>query len=178
MSEPRNGLSALSMALIASLIVNALLIGLVAGGALGKKGERSHGHRGGADFQMARELETIVPEGNRGEIRQAFREAFVQSRGQWREKREARRAMMTALSAEPFEPQSLEDAFARMREADTALTRNFQTTLVEQIARLSDSERAELVAWLETVERERRERRERRGERRGERGDQPPPSRD
>ncbi len=177
MSEPRKkGLSALAMALIASLVVNALLVGLVIGGALGKPGERHRGHRGGGDdFMIARGLQSIVPESRNGEIRQAFREAFVQSRGQWREKREARRAMMDAISREPFEPATLDAAFERMRAADTALTRNFQETLVTQISELSDTERAELADWLEAVERERRERRE---ERRDRRGDGPPPPRD
>lgn len=177
MSEPRKkGLSALAMALIASLVVNALLVGLVIGGSLGKHDERHRGHRGGGDdFMIARELQSIVPESRNSEIRQAFREAFMQSRGQWREKREARRAMADAISAEPFEQAALDEAFARMRKADEALTRNFQETLVTQIADLSDAERAELAAWLEEVERERRERRE---ERRGRRGDGPPPPHD
>lgn len=171
-------LTPLAIALIISLVANALLIGLVIGGLIGKP-RGGHG-RGGSDYMIARGIQDIVPEGERNEIREAFHLAFEDSRADWQTKREARREFMAALSASPFSKAEIDRSFEDMRAADTALTRSFQATLSEQIAALSDAQRAELVDWLEDVEARRRERRERRrrhrgGDRDGPRGNDPPP---
>jgi uncharacterized membrane protein len=165
MSEKR-ALSGLAVGLVISLIANALLIGVLVGGWLG---EPDRGHRGprGGDHMVARGIEAIVPETNRGEIREAFGQAFRESRSAWRDKREARQTMVEAIAQTPFDKTELENAFERLRVADAAMTRAFQTTLVSQVSELSDSERADLVVWLEEMQGRRAERRrERRSERR------------
>lgn len=159
MSKSRR-ISGLAVALVVSLVVNALLVGLVLGNMLARPhhdhDRRGGGPRGGGDFAIARGIERVVPEAERAEIRSAFRAAFRSSRTQFMRKREARQGLIEALGAEPFEPATIDRAFGEMREADRALTERFQSVLSEQIAGLSDAERAELVNWMQEVEARRR----------------------
>lgn len=167
MSE-RSRFSTLAVALVASLVVNALLVGLVLGNVMGRPhhnhDRRERGPRGGGDFAIARGIERVVPEEDRAEIRSVFREAFRSSREQFIAKREAREGLNEALAAEAFNPAAVDRAFANMREADRALTERFQTVLSEQIGSLSDAERAELVTWMQEVEARRRRHFQRRRE--------------
>ncbi|WP_084419543.1 periplasmic heavy metal sensor [Henriciella litoralis] len=157
-------LSPLAIALAVSLIANALLVGLVLGDRLAPRSDhRGPPRGGGGDFTIARGIDQIVPEGERNEIRQAFRSAFMDSRERFQDKREARDALTEALAQTPYNKTAVDQAFERMRRTDTELTRSFQTVLSEQLSGLSDAQRAELVTWLEEVESRRQERRERRG---------------
>ncbi|WP_018147565.1 periplasmic heavy metal sensor [Henriciella marina] len=172
----RKRLSSLSIALIVSLVANALLIGFLVGGQLGERDHRRHGPRG-ADHMIARGIQSIVPDDEREGIRDAFRDAFRSASGSWREKRQARDDLVAALSSSPFDPAAVDNAFLAMRTADARLNETFQTALSDQIAALSPEQRAELVAWLEEVEARRAEARAERPERRGGREDRdgPPP---
>lgn len=180
MSE-RSRLSRTSIALIVSLVANALLIGFLVGGQLGERERERRGPRGGTEHMIARGIESIMPERERGEIRTAFRDAFRSARGQWQEKRMARDRLIEALRQTPFDRAAIDQAFADMRAADVSLNENFQTTLTDQLAELDDAQRLELVEWLEEVEARRAERRGRSDRRGGPDGDGdrrgPPPPR-
>ncbi len=177
MSRAR-ALPPLAIVLVISLAVNALLIGLFAGNLLGRPdhpGDR--GPRGGnSDFMMARSIEDVVPEADRDQIRQAFRQAFRDSRDIWTEKRAARTALSEALAAEPFDAAAVDQAFADMRAADQALTARFQSVLSQELADLSVEQRATLVERLNEINRRRMERVDRHKDRRGppDDGDGPP----
>lgn len=176
----RKRLSRTSMALIVSLVANALLIGFLIGGQLGEQERERRGGPRGTDHMIARGIQSILPETERGEIRSAFRDAFRSARGQWQEKRMAQDRLVEALRQTPFDRAAVDQAFADMRAADGSLNETFQTTLTDQLAALDDAQRLELVEWLEEVEARRAERRgrfDRRGGRDedGERRGPPPP---
>ena len=161
----RSRLSRTSIALIVSLVANALLIGFLVGGQLGERERERRGPRGGTEHMIARGIESIMPERERGEIRTAFRDAFRSARGQWQEKRMARDRLIEALRQTPFDRAAVDQAFADMRAADVSLNENFQTTLTDQLAELDDAQR------LEEVEARRAERRGRSDRRGGPDGD-------
>ena len=144
----RKRLSGTAIALILSLVANALLIGFLLGGQLGERDRERRGPRGGAEHMIARGIQSIVPDEDRAELRAAFRNAFRSARGQWHEKRSARDDLIAALKATPFERAAVDQAFLDMRTADSALNETFQTVLADQIAALSDEQRGELVDWL------------------------------
>lgn len=169
--------SPLLLGLIISLIVNALFVGLIVGGMLGKP---RHGHggpgRGNPDFAIARGIQSVVPESERDEIRSAFRAAFMESRELIGKKREAQSRLSEALVATPFDKAAVDEAFAEIREADNVLKERFQSVLSERLAEMDPSERQALGEWLRDME----ERFGRRGGRRGDgewrkRGEDSPP---
>lgn len=170
--------SPLLLGLIVSLIANALLAGLLIGGLLGKP---KHGHRspgrGDPDFAIARGIQSVVPESERGEIRSAFMAAFEESRQLIDEKREAQRRLSAALVAEPFSQSDVDEAFADVRMADLVLKERFQATLSQELAKMEPEQRVALGEWLQQVERRSGRFRGRRGD--GERGwRRPPPPED
>ena len=169
--------SALTIALIVSLVANALLIGLVVGLHLGKPkpGERGPG-RSNPDFMLARSIQGVVPDEDREEIREAFREAFRESRDYIVAKREAQRRLRETMVQTPFDKAAVDQAFADIRAADAVLNKRFQASLSEQLSQLSAEEREALGARLQDME-ERFERRRRRSGP-GERRDGPPTPRD
>ncbi|MEM5517862.1 periplasmic heavy metal sensor [Henriciella sp. AS95] len=170
--------SPLTIALIVSLVANALLIGLVAGSILGKPDKRHRGPgRANPDFMIARGIQSVVPDSERKQIRQAFRQAFADSRALIDEKREAQRRLREAMLQTPFDQEAVEQAFADIRAADIVLNERFQASLTEALADLDESEREALGAWLEDMDERFDRRRTRRGERDGQR-EPPPPARD
>lgn len=179
MSQPR-ALSPLGVVLAISLIANALLLGLWIGNAMGKgKPPHDRGPRGGGEEAViARALESILPEGSRQEMRSAFREGFRKAAPYMLQKRQARQELKAALGAEPFDPAAVEAAFDRILEADQRLTRSFHGVLAEELSSLTQTQRNELVAWMDELEATRREwrsHRKDRGDRPDGRGGPPPP---
>lgn len=168
-------LSALTIALIASLVANALLIGLVAGAHLGKPkpSERGPG-RANPDFILARSIQAVVPDAEREEIRAAFRQAFRESRDYIDAKRDAQARLRTAMLATPFDKAAVDQAFADIRAADAVLNERFQASLADQLSSLSAEEREALGARLKEMDEKFGRRRG--GKRDGEgRRDAPPP---
>ncbi|WP_084398387.1 periplasmic heavy metal sensor [Henriciella aquimarina] len=161
-------LSPLAVALVISLVANALLLGLVLGNSLGKPardgddGRRGGPRGGGEEFMLARGLESVVPEETQDEMRETFRETFRKSRDLWQAKHEARDALTKALAARPFDQAAVDAAFADMRAADDALKARFQSALSDQFESLTQDQRDALVARLEEIEARRERWRERR----------------
>ena len=85
MSSPSR-LSPVAIGLVVSLVLNALLVGLIAGNMMGApKSERHSGaHRGGgggSDFEIARGIEAVVPDTDREGIRRALRQTTYNHQG-------------------------------------------------------------------------------------------------
>ncbi|WP_300393589.1 periplasmic heavy metal sensor [Henriciella sp.] len=157
----RRALSTLGIALVVSLIANALLIGLILGNAIGKP-DRPHHERGprggGEEFEIARGMESVMPDSAHKEMRQAFREAFREARPYWVQKRQAQQALRDAMDADPFDRSAVEAAFTGIRDADQRLTRSFHTVLADELSSLTLDQREDLVGWLKKVDEERRAR--------------------
>lgn len=171
MSDEASSARRLPLWLIASILVNVLLIGLIAGHQLGSKpgrgGSDGPGGPGGPpEMRMAGAIvESAAPE-DRAAIRRAFAQALRQSRPLREARDVARRAVGEAISAEPYDAAAVDAAFAELRAADDALRAGVQSVLAVQLGEVSAEQRAALAETLTRPPRERRRLR---------RGDRPPP---
>lgn len=138
--------------LIASLMVNMLLVGMLAGQFLAGSGP--HHASGGsppppAEARMASSLLATLDTEDRARVTRVFREAMRGNRGAMAERHKARRGIAEALRAEPFDSAEMKAAFARLREADAVLQKSIQDTLADEMAQLSPEQRAALAELLQ-----------------------------
>ena len=163
--------SRLPIWLVVSLIVNALLIGLLIGGGLGKRNSGPSPHPGGGEMELARGIESVVEGEDRAAMRQALRAAFERSRGERRELRQARRDLGQLLGAEPYDREAVLAGFARMRAADGKMKAGLHDELAIQLEKLSVEQRRAMLRFVESNARQPR----RHDQRRRQRRDRPSP---
>ncbi|MGC9369235.1 MAG: periplasmic heavy metal sensor [Paracoccaceae bacterium] len=152
-AETRNAPSGrwVKLALVLSLAVNLLVVGLVAGTGLNRLHDHDRHHPpGGELIDYGPYARALSPEG-----RDRLRAAFRARRPEFRANREALRAgfaeLLAALRATPYDPgraAAVLEAQQGRVEAQTALVRGL---LLEHLAGLSDAERAAFADRLETV---------------------------
>lgn len=163
--------------LIVSLIVNALLIGLLVGGGLRQKSPQSGGAVGG-ERAFVESIDRVVAEEDRAQVRRAFRSAYGDSRDARRAVRDARQALAETISAEVYNEAAVIAAFEKMRIADDVAKAALHDALAVQLGSLTKDQRAAVLSNLERGGRrgDRGRRGERRGDRpeRGDRDDRPP----
>jgi len=169
--------SRLPIWLVVSLIVNALLIGLIIGGGLGKRRDGPPPHPGGSEMEIARGMESVVEGEDRAAMRQALRAAFERSRGERRELRQARRDLSQLLGAEPYDREAVLAGFARLRTADSNMKAGLHDELAIQLEKLSAEQRRAMLRFVENSARHPRRPDQRRPMRR-QRRDRPPPPQD
>jgi len=139
------------LALVLSLALNLLVVGLVAGAGLHWLRDADHRRPpGGQPIDYGPYARALSPEG-----RESLRAAFRERRPEFRANREALRAgfheLLAALRATPYEPARAAAALAAQHsrvEAQSALVRGL---LLEHLAGLSDAERAAFADRLEEV---------------------------
>ncbi len=153
--------------LIASLMANALLVGLLIGGGLGQKRAGPSLPSGGGEQALIRGIDQSVPEDQRRIVRQAFRRAFANTRQERVELSNARRDLGRLLAADPYDADAVRAGFQAMREADSAMKARMHDVLSEQFGALSADQRQAII----------RDFNKRANEFRGPRGDRPPPPR-
>lgn len=153
--------------LIASLMANALLVGLLIGGGLGQKRAGPPVNGGGGEQALIRGIDQSVPEDQRKAVRQAFRRAFADTRQERIRLREAQRDLARRLSADPYDAEAVRNGFEEMRNADAAMKARMHDVLADQFGGLSAEQRR---AVIENFNRRPRARR-------GRDGDRPPPPR-
>lgn len=137
----------LKYALIASLAVNLLVVGAVAGMMFGFAKHRPHfGHGRGEDFGLMG-LTRHLPEERRKEIRKDLRADRERLRPLVDEIRAARREAADKLVAEPFDKAALEAAILAAGEKERALRQTAVTSFVGHAERLTASERKMLSEW-------------------------------
>jgi len=163
--------SRLPIWLIASLMANALLVGLFIGGGLGQRKAGPSASIGGGEQALIRGIEQALPDDQRQTVRQAFRRAFSDSRDQRILVRDARRKLGRVLSADPYDAAVVRDTFRDLRDADSIMRARMHDVLAEQFGALSMDQRRAIVEDLS-----RRESRRGRGDR-GDRDRRPPPPR-
>lgn len=169
MSEAPN--SRLPIWLIASLMANALLVGLFIGGGFGQRKAGPSTSIGGGEQALIRGIEQALPDDQRQTVRRAFRRAFSDSRDQRILVRDARRKLGRVLSADPYDAEAVRDTFKDLRDADSNMRARMHDVLAEQFGALSMDQRRAIVEDLS-----RRESRRGRGDR-GDRDRRPPPPR-
>ena len=106
---PTSGGRWLKWVLAASLILNMLAIGAVGGRLL------AGGPLGGGPFLDLPQIVRALPQDDRAVMQQALRNDAGQIRAALLEVRRARRSMIVAMAAEPFDPEALDVALYALR---------------------------------------------------------------
>nr|WP_321361364.1 periplasmic heavy metal sensor [uncultured Hyphomonas sp.] len=158
--------------LIVSLMVNMILVGLLVGFLLqasprvppdGPPPERiSWGSR---------------DDGTREAMRRVFREAFKASAEERAARATVRKHLAEAVSADPYNPDAVRDAFRELRAADDAVNEATHEAMVTLFATMSLEERQHMARILMRGPGDRRSSHNKRGPdgRNGPAGDGPPP---
>lgn len=148
-AEPRNpGSRRLKYALVASLALNLLILGAVAGTMYGfsKHGPPRPGHVRGEDFGLMG-LSRELPEERRKEFRKQLREDRAKLKPLMEEIRTARRAAADRLGADPFDRAALESAIAVVAEKERAFRQAAVTSFLGHAEQLTPAERSTLADW-------------------------------
>lgn len=127
-------------ALVASLAVNLLIVGLVVGAGLRGGPDRGHYKPSeGADF---RSITQALPEKARGDLRKSVlgRDGTMRERRQ--RSADLRRDLILVLEAETFNPGALETLFTEQRTVLGDLAKDGHTLLLETISQMTPEERA------------------------------------
>lgn len=148
--------------LTASLIANALLVGLLIGGGLANRGFPPP-QQGGGEYTLARGIDQAIPQSEREAVRRAFRQAFRRAHGDSREPRRelhrARADLGRILAAEPYDREAVIAAFARIRGADQQAKAGFHEELATVLEGLSVEQRLAISRDLDRPGRARYQRR-------------------
>lgn len=128
--------------LVASLAVNLLIAGAMAGWAW-RHGPGGHGGRHGGPDRIL----WLLPEAKQDQARAIIDRYRAADAGQDADRKAAQEAMLTALTAEPLQRPTFEQALSRLGSAELARRLN-PTMLGEIAATLTADERKELAARL------------------------------
>lgn len=137
--------SRLPIWLIASLMANALLVGLLIGGGLGQKRAGPPVGVGGSEQALVRGIDQAIPEGERRAVRQAFRRAFADTRQERVRLRDARSELGRRLSAEPYDAEAAREGFEDVRNADAAMKARMHDVLANQFGNLTAEQRRAVI---------------------------------
>lgn len=138
--------------LILSLAANIAVVGLILG----------HGMRGKEQVAGNRQVHWIVklmPEDRREFVEKMFDERRDELRATSANRRRDMRALVTALRAEPFSPETVVSEMRKRRESRDSRNEIIQSTLVEVLTALTPVERAAFADNLEEQLKRRAEKR-------------------
>ncbi len=143
-----SGCRRLRVALIASLALNALIIGAVGGALL--FGRHGHGwgwhpHKAFGLYGFARTL----PQDRREVIRNTIKDGRAKLKPLREEVWSARTAARKTLTEEPFDEAKLNAALDAVIAADADYQRAKMAIFADTAAKLTDEERKDLYEWLE-----------------------------
>lgn len=133
--------------LIASLALNILILGLVAGWIM--RHGVPHGARGSAMEMAAGPLTRALSETERREIGRRIRQATRETGGQRPEIRASFDALVRDLRAVPFDPEQMAATLSAQRRGFQERFEIAQSVLIAHLAGMSDAERA---AYADRVE--------------------------
>ena len=143
-----SGSRRLRWALIASLALNALIIGAVGGALLFARhghGWGWHRHKAFGLYGFARTL----PQDRREVIRNAIKDGRAKLKPLRQEVWSARTAARKTLTEQPFEETKLNTALDAVVAAGADYQRARMAIFADTAAKLTDAERRELYEWLE-----------------------------
>lgn len=153
----------------ASLLLNALLIGLIIGGLLNARGGEQDprgpvpaeaGVRFAAEPELVDGILSKLEGRERRLARRDMRRAWISTREGRSDYGEAARELRSLLDAEPFDADAVAVTLRKMREAELEVRLRLETQILSLLNRLNVEDRNELVERFTTGER-------RRGGRRG-----------
>ena len=145
--------------LVASLAVNLLVVGVVAG-SFAKTG---NGPRGGADLGVGPFVRALDADGRREVLRELRSNRQVS--GEFRNlHRQGFREIIEVLNTEPFDPEAMQALFESQRGQTQAIQAAGQQALLEHLTDMTPEERAAFATRFETeIKRPRGPRRPRSG---------------
>jgi uncharacterized membrane protein len=143
-----------SWLLIASLALNLLIIGLIAGAAIAR-----HRLAGQNEFNVnrlagepgLRGFMRQLPKERRVVIRQAIEPGRETLKTLRQSARKARDSVQLALAAQPFDKAALEKALIELTAAEGAVGRSNATALADAISLMTPAERLQFQAWRRTM---------------------------
>lgn len=145
--------SRLPIWLIVSLLANALLIGVVIGGGLGNRKAGPTVAGPGGEEMLMRGIDRAVPDAQRRDVRRAFRRAFIGSRQERIQVREARQRLATLLAAEDYEASEVQAAFEDLRAAEAAMKARLHNVLADQLGALTPEQRQAILSNMDRRDR-------------------------
>lgn len=134
--------------LVGSLVVNALLVGLLIGGGLANRKHPQTRHPGG-EYGLARGIEQAIPETERRAVRRAFRQASRGSRQQRLSMMLARGELSEILAREPYDREAVLEAFAQIRTAGNESRSRLHEELATVLGTLTAEQRRAIINDLE-----------------------------
>lgn len=156
-----------SKALIISVALNGLLVGLLAA-ALLWGGPKHRGTPGGpppegagGDAAMARAVIQSAPPADRAKLRQLMRAAWEDTRADRMLIRETRDVIAKRVASGEYEEAQLNADFAKLRAADARIKQTVQSALTKALGELPPESREKLSEAIAEHEARRGERRER-----------------
>ncbi|MBX9861568.1 MAG: periplasmic heavy metal sensor [Hyphomicrobium sp.] len=164
-AAPDPGKRRLKYALIASLALNLLILGAVAGTMLGHRQHMPRGGPGGGeDFGMMG-LTRVLPDERRKEMRKLLREDRASLRPLMDDVRTARRAAADKLAAEPFDRAALDAAISSVAEKERTLRQTAVKAFLGHVETLKPDERAKLAEfWRKKSEPPHRKKKDEKGD--------------
>lgn len=172
--------SKLSIILIASLALNAALLGIVGGRLLSPASAeptvQMQLERYGPTSDVVAAAWAKLPESDRGELRKQLRDSWVAMAAERKRLSEAGKAVYDAAFEEPFDENKLRDAVAIFQFREKGLQQNAEDILISHLGRMPREARATAAVGLLTPFNARMQRADGKGgmEREGERGDGKP----
>lgn len=139
--------------LVASILLNVFLIGVIAAGATARHGPFFHGghDRPLRPFEMPspRKIRAALPDSARPVAEAMFAAHRDEVRLKIRAMIEARRAVAAAIGAEPFDRTALDAALATLRSREADLASTVQTIIADLAEGVDAQSRSRIAALLE-----------------------------
>lgn len=159
-SEPRK----LPFWLVASLLINILLIGALGGyffggGSSGNRAENSHGHH-------AELMPDKATDADKQAVRAVMRAAFETAAAERAASKEARQRLAAAIDSDPYDVDAVRAALADMRIAESAMQKAIHESLAMNMSDLTRRQRQGVVRALKRASRGRGKKRHDGGDRR------------
>lgn len=130
----------------ASLVLNLLLIGIIAGSAL----SHWHGDRGPKERRFGfGPLEHAVPQQARQKLEPVFERERANMRDAFRELRRARGSMHEAMLKQPYDPDAAARALEEVRDRSAAMQDVLHNLLLSINEKLTPEERRQFLEALE-----------------------------
>jgi Spy/CpxP family protein refolding chaperone len=139
----------LGPALLASLIVNLFLIGLVTTAILHHRdGPHTRGHHSHSIFGLMRGDTSSLSKDDRAAMRKIMVGQFKTIRPQLVAMDEARKKLAAAVGATPYDPAKVSAAFAEIEAAQTAMGRTMRDAMIKGFGEMSDEQRQNISAAM------------------------------
>jgi uncharacterized membrane protein len=145
--------SKLSLALIASLAVNAALLGVVGGRLVSQPKEPSvqmQLERYGPTSDVVAAAWEQLPDADRKELRKQLRERWVSLEGERNRLREAGQEVCEAAKAEPFNEAKLRDAVTIFQQREYRMQQSAEDILIGHLGKMPPEARATAAVGLLT----------------------------